>query len=30
MHFDALPPMDAQPWKRFDAEIWTKESKICL
>ena len=30
IHFDALPPMDEQPWKRFDAEIWTKESKICL
>ena len=30
MHFDALPPMDAQPWKQFDAAVWTKESKICL
>ena len=30
MRFDALPPMDAQPWKRFGAAVWERESKICL
>ena len=30
MHFDALPPQDKQPWKRFGAEIWQKESEISL
>ena len=27
---DALPPQDKQPWKRFGAEIWQKESEISL
>ena len=30
MRFDALPPMDAQPWKRFDAAVWAREGKIFL
>ena len=30
MRFDALPPMDKQPWKRFDAAVWAREGKIFL
>ena len=30
MRFDALPPMDAQPWKRFGAAVWAREGKIFL
>lgn len=30
MRFDALPPMDTQPWKRFDAAVWAREGKIFL
>jgi len=30
MHFDALPPMDKQPWRRFAAEIWEREAEILL
>ena len=30
MHFDALPPADGEPWRRFDAEIWDAEAKTEL
>ncbi|MBQ7785424.1 MAG: RluA family pseudouridine synthase [Clostridia bacterium] len=30
MHFDALPPADKQPWCRFDAKVWDRESEILL
>jgi len=30
MHFDALPPRDAAPWRMFDEEIWQKEAQTRL
>ena len=26
MRFDALPPMDAEPWRRFGPEAWAREA----
>ena len=30
MHFDALPPRDAMPWRLFGPEIWGKEEMTVL
>ena len=30
MHFDALPPQDAMPWRTFGAPVWEKEAEISL
>ena len=30
MHFDAPPPTQGMPWKRFGEEIWEKESGMML
>ena len=28
LHFTALPPADAAPWSRFDAETWAREAQL--
>lgn len=30
MQFDALPPRDGAPWRRFSPDVWAQEAKICL
>ena len=30
MHFDALPPQDAMPWRLFGADVWETEENTAL
>ena len=30
LHFTALPPRDARPWRGFSEETWTREAEILL
>lgn len=30
MHFDALPPADGEPWRRFGEDVWAREADTVL